>query len=298
MYKVQSDLRARGAAEKMNIGNITKTEIKKLIHRRAEVSHKGDFGKVLIIAGYAGMAGAAILCGSAAVRTGAGLTRFYAPEEIIPILQVSVPEATCIKREEKIANFSDYDAVAIGPGLGKRKENIELIDELMKNYQGTLVIDADGINAIAADGDAEKIKSACCKVILTPHRGEAARLLGCDTDELPDDRFRLAEMLRIKTGATVTVKGAGTVVIDPDGFMLINTTGTPGLAKGGSGDILTGMITALAGQGLTPFEAAASGVFLHGYAGELAEKNYGQYGMAGSDVVMNIGPAIKEIIGV
>lgn len=292
---------------------ITGEYVKSIIKPRPEDSQKGDNGKVLLITGSEGMAGAAVMTGKAAVRAGAGLTTYFIPYELLTILQTRVPEAMCLIRGKNEADLNKYDAIAMGPGIGDRPDNAALLDRILSEYEGTLILDADGLNTLARTWGAGTLKSASCRTVITPHMGEAARLLDDDISSLVTERKNTALRLAEQTGAVVVLKGAGTLVAEKapadnagrseeaaDGAgirMLKNTTGTPGMAKGGSGDTLTGIITALAAQGLAPFEAAAAGVYVHGYAGELAEEKFGQYGMTGIDMAELTGNAMKEITG-
>lgn len=292
---------------------ITGEYVKSIIKPRPEDSQKGDNGRVLLITGSEGMAGAAVMTGKAAVRAGAGLTTYFIPYELLTILQTRVPEAMCLIRGKNEADLNKYDAIAMGPGIGDRPDNAALLDRILSEYEGTLILDADGLNTLARTWGAGTLKSASCRTIITPHMGEAARLLDDDISSLVTERKNTALRLAEQTGAVVVLKGAGTLVAEKapadnagrgeeaaDGAgirMLKNTTGTPGMAKGGSGDTLTGIITALAAQGLAPFEAAAAGVYVHGYAGELAEEKFGQYGMTGIDMAELTGNAMKEITG-
>ena len=293
---------------------ITGEYVNSVIKPRPADSQKGDNGKVLLIAGSEGMAGAAVMTGRAALRAGAGLTTFYVPRELLYILQTAVPEAMCLIRGENDIDFNKYDVIAMGPGIGIGPENDELLERLLAAYEGTLVLDADGLNTLAKNAGAGRLKTASCDVIITPHMGEAARLLGEDISSLIPERAKTAVRLAEETGAVVVLKGAGTLVVEKvtadaaEGFtsvetdggavrVLKNTTGTPGMAKGGSGDALTGIITALAAQGLAPYEAAATGVYIHGYAGQLAEEEFGQYGMTGLDMAQLTGKAMKDITG-
>jgi NAD(P)H-hydrate epimerase len=189
--------------------------------------------------------------------------------------------------------LSRFDAIAVGSGMGNTAETRSLIVQLTQSYSGTLVIDADGLNAVA--GKPDVIKSAKCRVIITPHMGEAARLLGTPTAELKKDRRKTAEQLVLLLGCTAVLKGAGTLVFSQDGRGMLNKTGNPGMATAGSGDVLTGMIASLAAQGLEPFEAAAAGVCLHGAAGDLAAAELGEYGLIASDIAAKIPAAIMAL---
>ena len=271
-------------------GMITEKTVKNRIGRRKKEIHKGDCGRILIAAGSWGMAGAAILAARSALRAGAGLVRLAIPEALFPIVQVGVPEATCIERNLSNLDLAAYDAICAGPGLGEGKESIALIMKLLEEYEKTLVIDADGLNVIAHQELfpllLRRQERFPLRTILTPHMGEAKRLLGgtfadvvCGTGQeaeqadaeaaLPQGRaeatdsqaagapqrlndgavrLRIADALVAKTGAIVVLKGAGTIVAAPGIQAYTNTTGNPGMATGGSGDVLSGIITGLAGQ--------------------------------------------------
>lgn len=273
---------------------ITEAYVNTFIKKRDRDLHKGNCGKVLILAGSKGMAGAAVLCARAALRTGAGLVRVSVPEELFPILQIGVPEATCITRERLFEDLMQYSAIAIGPGLGDDLQNGNLIKKILYTTDKPVVIDADGLNLLRDDLSA--MKNARAKLIITPHPGEAARLLDQKTAEINQDRLASAKGLAAVTGAVTVLKGAGSVVATPEGKTYINTTGNPGMATGGSGDVLTGVIAALAGQGLDPEAAAAAGVFLHGRAGDLASDRMGEYGLIARDIADMVALAIKSIL--
>jgi NAD(P)H-hydrate epimerase len=278
----------------INDGLITQAYVNTLIRKRDRELHKGSCGKVLILAGSKGMAGAAVLCARAAYRTGAGLVRVCAPEELFPILQIGVPEATCIVRERLFEDLEQYSAVAVGPGLGEESRDGLLIKKLIHMTDKPVVIDADGLNLLQQEP--EEMKRATAKIIITPHPGEAARLLNRKTSEINSERQGCALELAAVTGAITVLKGAGTVVATPEGKTYINTTGNPGMATGGSGDVLTGVIASLAGQGLAPEAAVKAGVFLHGLAGDLAAARMGEYGMIASDIADLVALAIRHIL--
>ncbi|MEL7654835.1 MAG: NAD(P)H-hydrate dehydratase [Bacillota bacterium] len=275
-------------------GLITQSYVNTFIQKRKKDIHKGNCGRVLIFAGSKGMAGAAVLCARAALRTGAGLVRISIPEELFPILQIGVPEATCITRERLFEDLMQYSAIAIGPGLGDDKQNGILIKEILAKTDKPVVLDADGLNLMQDDLTVMKIARA--KLIITPHPGEAARLLGCSTVEINMDRLGAARELATVTGAVTVLKGAKSVVATPEGKTYINTTGNPGMATGGSGDVLTGVIAALAGQGLDLEAATAAGVFLHGMAGDMASVQMGEYGLIASDIANMVALAIKKTL--
>lgn len=239
---------------------ITEKTVQNIIGRRKREIHKGDCGRILIAAGSPGMAGAAILAARSALRAGSGLVRTAIPAELFPIVQVGVPEATCMRRNLPIQNLAAYDAVCVGPGLGEEEESIDFVKEILQVYEKTLIVDADGLNIIAHQNlfpllhrRAELYPE---RTILTPHMGEARRLLAASEPDAFDfsasafasARERIADALVRKTRAIIVLKGAGTIVAAEGRQTYTNTTGNPGMATGGSGDVLSGIITSLAGQ--------------------------------------------------
>ncbi|WP_312653203.1 NAD(P)H-hydrate dehydratase [Aminipila sp.] len=282
----------------MKDGLITLEYVNTVIKRRKRNIHKGDCGRILLIAGSLGMAGAAVLCGRGALRSGAGLVRIATLEEIFSIVQVGVPEATCVSRKSLNLDKLNYDAISAGPGLGEELEDADLMRKILQEYEGTFVLDADGLNQIAKNNMQEELKNSLCKVIITPHIGEAARLLSIDiTNAKTMDRQELSTRLVEKTNAIVVLKGEGTIVATPEGNSYTNTTGNPGMATGGAGDVLTGIITSLSGQGLLPEDAAKAGVYLHGLAGDLGAQRFGEYGLIAGDIAEMTALAIKKTLG-
>ena len=221
-----------------NIRLIDRPYVDVLIKKRRRDMHKGDCGRVLVIAGSHGMAGAAVLCAKGTLRGGAGLVRVSVPEELFPILQTAVPEATCISRDLTADDLKEYQAVVIGPGLGSDGKSRELIETVLKSTCPAIVMDADALNTVVKECLFDELMTAKGRLIITPHPGEAARLLACTRDTISKDRPAAALRLAAKTGAVAVLKGQGTVVAGPDGELRINTTGNPGMATGGSGDVL------------------------------------------------------------
>lgn len=264
--------------------------------QRPQNSHKGDFGKILIIAGSRGMAGAASLTGQAALRSGAGLVRIATPANCLSTVAglnpcyttLALPEDDqgCISYKAMtplLETITEHDAVALGPGLGQSRDLCHLIEEIIALADLRLVIDADGLNNLS------KIKpwpQRCrAQLILTPHPGEMRRLWsGLNRTALPLDRSDCAAQFSEQTGATVVLKGAGTVVTDAQ-RLTINKTGNPGMATAGSGDVLTGIILSLLGQNLCRFDAASLGVFIHGLAGDLAARDLGPLSLTALDLI-------------
>lgn len=272
---------------------------------RAVDTHKGDFGKVCIIAGSVGMSGAAALAGRAALRAGAGLVRVAIPKSVLPIVASIEPSFTTIPLPEdslgrisaKAINIildavSENDAFAFGPGIGVSGGLRSLLESLLGQDQLRLIIDADGLNNLAGmKGWPKKLKA---KLILTPHPGEMKRLWSALFREpFPADRQGQAVQLAQHTTAVVALKGAGTVVTDGQ-KIYINKTGNPGMATAGSGDVLTGVITALMGQGLSNFDAVVLGVYIHGLAGDIAAEKVGQVSLMATDMIEALGEAFMK----
>ena len=272
---------------------------------RAVDAHKGDFGKVCIIAGSIGMSGAAALAGRSALRAGAGLVRVATPKSVLPIVASIEPSFTTIALPEdnlgrisaKAINpilqaVSENDAVAFGPGVGISGALRSVLEALLEQDRLRLIIDADGLNNLAGIKDWPAGLKA--KLILTPHPGEMKRLWSAlFREQLPSDRQKQALQLAQQTKTVVALKGAGTVVTDGD-KVYINKTGNPGMATAGSGDVLTGVITALAGQGLSDFDAAVLGVYIHGLAGDIAAEKIGQVSLMTTDIIESLSDAFLK----
>lgn len=265
---------------------------KSVLKKRESNTHKGNYGKVLVVAGSLGMAGAALMCGKAAIKSGAGLVRFAVPKEIFDILQIGVPEAICVERDfENTVNIHDYEAIALGSGMGLDKSNIPIIKKILNEYRGKLVIDADGLNCVMKYSLYGNLTQSQADIILTPHMGEAARLLEVEKIDI-DDRVQSAKEIQEAFKTTVVMKGAKTLVVD-ENKIYVNDTGNPGMATGGSGDVLTGVIAALSAQGYSAYEAAKIGVYVHGLAGDICEEEIGQMGMTAMDIVEKVPKAFK-----
>ena len=263
---------------------------------RPSDGHKGLFGKVLIIGGSRGMSGAAALAGKAALRSGAGLVRIAAPEEVVPIVAGLEPAYTTLplaqNREGQLSTKSigtlldavaASDIVAFGPGLGVGRDLRSILETLLRINKLKLVIDADGLNNLSLLPQWHTINTA--ELVLTPHPGEMRRLWpSVLRTDLPQDRIQQAGQFIQATRTTLVLKGAGTVVANGQS-VYVNKTGNPGMATGGSGDVLTGAIAALIGQNLSLWEAAVLGTYIHGLAGDLAAVRLGQIGMTATDII-------------
>ncbi len=268
-------------------------------------AHKGDFGKVCIIAGSVGFSGAAALAGRAALRAGAGLVRVAAPESVLPVVAaiepcyttIALPEDNAGRISEKAAGkileaAGENDAAAFGPGVGVSsglRTNLEL---LLEQENLRLVIDADGLNNLAHIKNWHEKPVA--ELILTPHPGEMKRLWsGLFREPLPHSRQEQAMQFAQRTKSLVVLKGAGTVVTDGE-KIYTNKTGNPGMATAGAGDVLTGVITALLGQGLNNFDAAVLGVYIHGLAGDIAAGKFGQISLIATDIIDALPQAFEK----
>jgi hydroxyethylthiazole kinase-like uncharacterized protein yjeF len=274
--------------------------------KRKRAAHKGSFGHAGIIAGSSGKTGAAALAGLGALRSGAGLVTVAIPEGLNTALEAKLLEAMTFPvaetpshglakdaKESLLGFAAGKTAVAIGPGIGRESETVGLVLELLTEIKHPLVLDADGINALA--GHAHNLRRAQAPVILTPHPGEMARLLGTSVADVQNDRLGVAGRFAREFNAHVVLKGAGTVLAGPDGSLAVNPTGNPGMATGGTGDVLTGMIVGLLAQGLSPWAAACAGTYLHGLAGDLAAARRGETGMLARDLLETIPEAIRSL---
>ena len=281
------------------------TDLPKLPARETE-AHKGTFGKVLVVAGSAGMSGAAAIAAKSALRSGAGVVNLAIPKSILPIVAgiepsyVTIPLAEdrngkiCSKATRDVLNHAGQSScVAFGPGIGVSNALLSIATTLIAQPNLKLVIDADGLNNLAKDNSWPNRKQA--SIILTPHPGEFKRLWkSLIREQMPAGRTEQAVMLAERTGCVVVLKGAGTVVTDGS-KVYVNTTGNPGMATAGAGDVLTGVITALAGQGLGDFDAAAMGVYIHGLAGDIAADKFGETSLIATDIIDSLPEAFKKL---
>jgi len=273
---------------------------------RFSEAHKGNFGHVFILAGSQGFAGAATLATLGALRSGAGLVTLGVPRSLYGIVASKLTEAMTrslpeteqgslsLKGLEEMLDFSERcDVVALGPGLSTNSETVLLVQEFIKQCPRPMVIDADGLNALV--GNPDIFNQAQSPIVITPHPGEMARLLDVGTAFVQEDRLAVAGKFAKDFNVTVVLKGARTVVAEPGGDIAINTTGNPGMASGGMGDVLTGMIASFIGQGLSGFDAARLGVYLHGLAGDIAAKKVGQASLLATDLLEALPEAMRGI---
>lgn len=268
-----------------------------LLPKRKKSSHKGTFGTLLAIVGSYGMAGAAIMCGKAAQRAGAGLVNMALPKSIYPIAAGKLIEAVFTPLEEddgissakniekliELANMSN--AVVLGCGMGHNEDTEQIVCEILRQNQKPIIIDADGINSLVSH--IHLLKKAKAPVILTPHPGEMARLLACSVSEVQQNRAKIAKSFAKEYNVILVLKGANTLISDGNS-LLVNRTGNAGMARGGSGDVLAGMVGSLVVQGMNPLRAAACGVYAHGLAGDKTAERLSETTMLPTDMIEDI----------
>ncbi|MDZ7739762.1 MAG: NAD(P)H-hydrate dehydratase [Bacteroidales bacterium] len=267
-----------------------------ILKNRNKFDHKGNFGHALMVAGSSGKAGAAVLSSHATLRMGTGLLTAHVPRPVAAIIHSALPEAMvqCDQSDIMVTDIYDtdkYDALGIGPGLGTKPNTKKGLTELLEKYKGPAVIDADALNIISTEEDLKQLLSE--NTVLTPHPGEFRRLTG--SEETAYAQMQRQREFSGKYGCTTVLKGAHSAVCLPDGRMWFNTTGNPGMATAGSGDVLTGMILGLLAQGYRPSEAAIAAVFIHGLAGDLACEGTAYESLIASDIIYNIGKSFKQI---
>lgn len=299
------NLRISGAAQAPSCGGYSRA-MSRLIPMRLSSANKGSCGRVSIIAGSKGMTGAAALSALGALRSGAGLVTALTPSSEQPILAVKLTEAMTVPLPHEngvisaaaadtvLENIKNADAAVFGPGLGKGRGILPLLERIVTEFTKTLIIDADGINALSANIDILNRKK--CSVILTPHPGEMSRLSGLSISEIQSARIKTAEDFADRFDVTVALKGEGTVVAARGGKTAVNPSGNCGMATGGTGDVLSGVVAALAAQGCTPYNSAVLGVYLHGLAGDIAAAEKGVHGLIASDLCGALPAAFLETL--
>lgn len=299
-------------AQDIKVNWTSATQAAQWVPPRPLSSHKGSYGRVLVVAGSTGMTGAAALASEAALRAGAGLVTLATPKHLNPILEGLLPEVMTLPLSETdtgslavsatsaILEFAEKtkSILAIGPGLSQHPETVSFVHDLIrKNREHGLdlrmVIDADGLNALAHDRETLSLLNS--EVVLTPHPGEMARLTNTAVPALEKDRIRTVQQFASEHGVTLVFKGAPTVTGTPNGNLWVNSTGNPGMATGGMGDVLTGVIAGLMAQNISSESAAALGVYLHGLAGNIAAETSGMHGLIASDVLKTVPQAISSL---
>lgn len=282
---------------------IEKAYLQEILHRRDRSAHKGDFGRGLLVAGCREMSGAAILAARAALRSGIGLLHLHAPESIYTVLQAAVPEAMAQRDAchtdyfaDSALNIDKFDAIAIGPGLGQGPQQSAAIEALLRqnaSLKKPMVIDADALNIIASQQHLRQWLGPHC--LLTPHPKEFERLI--DSQDKLSYEARLTKGIDFaqKYQVHLILKGAQSAVIQPDGDYRINNTGNPGMATGGSGDVLTGILLSLLAQRYSHRQAALLGVYLHGLSGDIALTKESEESLVAGDLYRYLGQAFKTL---
>lgn len=270
--------------------HLSHEDVLDILPDRSAVSHKGDYGKILLLCGSVGYTGAAALAAMGALRTGAGLVYTAVPESIYVIEAIKLTEAIVLPLPDQDGAFCtqsvngiekllvDKDAVLIGPGIGRTEGAQKVTEYVLGNYAGPVILDADGIYAASLHKDL--LRGRAAPTVITPHEGEFCRLTGCEISDRVEDAITFSKQY----GVITVLKGHNTVITDGT-TVYINDSGNPGMAVGGSGDVLAGVITALIGQKIDPLTAGACGAWLHGAAGDLCAQKLGQYGMLPTDML-------------
>lgn len=284
---------------------LTREEMGWLVRPRRSGAHKGDFGHLLVLAGARGKSGAALLCGGAALRVGTGLVTLGGPSSLnavfssvlIEAMTIPLPELAdgsfCLDEPALAQAMKGKSAIAFGPGVGVSADTVGLTRWLLHHSEAPLVIDADGLNCVAAD--VAMLGNARVPVILTPHPGEMARLLNLTNAEIQANRLAHARAFAATHHCFLVLKGANTMIAAPDGRTWVNTTGNPGMASGGMGDVLTGIVSGLLAQGLPPEEACCLGVFLHGAVGDMAAEEKGEAGILARDLIDRLPSGLRAL---
>ena len=273
------------------LANLT---LPKLIERD-KFSHKGSYGHALIAAGSYGKMGAAVLSVKAALHSGAGLVTALVPECGYDIMQISNPEAMVLVSGEKelheVLDLTSFNTIGVGPGIGTSESAADFLKNLLQQYRQPMVLDADVLNIIS--GNEALLELIPENSVLTPHVGEFRRLVGVWNSDNEEMEKLIA--LSVKHRLVTELKGANTTVVSPEGKTYINSTGNPGMAKGGSGDVLTGIITSLLAQGYSSTDAAVLGVYIHGLAGDFAKTDLGETAITASDIISYLPQAFKTL---
>ena len=281
----------------------------RLLPHRSTTGHKGSFGHLGVVAGSTGMSGAAALCSEAGLRSGAGLVTLVCPAELHATLEVKLTEVMTLPltgqqdhlRSDNCAEIEaltgKFQSLVLGPGLGQNQHTFDAVRRLVASCRCPLVIDADGLNALV--GILDVLPGVADRPpVLTPHPGEFARLTGLTVAAIEADRFRLVRQFAIENRVVLLLKGPRTLIADPAGRVRINSSGNAGLATGGSGDVLSGLIGGLLVQGLSPFDAASLGAWLHGASADLLAEENGCAGMLAGDLLTTIPVARHQLEGV
>jgi NAD(P)H-hydrate epimerase len=311
-------------SEGLQTQTIEQSDAVMLLPERFDNSHKGDYGHVLLVAGSRGKTGAAMMAADACLRSGSGMITIGVPETLIDVFHARVTEEMVLPLKDRgdgslsrdaslqILDFLNEkaDVLAIGPGIGISEDTVRILSAIIRQSTAPMVIDADGLNSLSER--VSVLSKAKAPVILTPHPGEMARLLLGQSESgspkgknekamrkirkyIEADKIQIVRSFSKKTGATLVLKGAPTLIAEPEGTVFINTTGNPGMATAGAGDVLTGMIAAFLGQGLNPVSAAVLGPYLHGLAGDSAALKMGMHSMIATDITAMLPEAFSAL---
>lgn len=290
----------------MKVQLIDKDYVRALIRPRPKDSHKGDYGHVFVLGGSPGLTGAAAMASESALRAGAGMVTLGVARSLNPIMEVKLTEVMTkplpdtqegfLKEEalEEVLTFLErVDAVALGPGLSTHPQTQRLVHDLLPGITLPLLIDADGLNILALKK--ELLENLPPNTVLTPHPGEMARLTNLSISHIKEQKENICSHYARRWRVVLVLKGAPTLVASPAGEVMENTTGNPGMATAGSGDVLTGIVVGLMAQKLSPFEAATFGVFLHGLSGDLAKEHLTEEAMIAGDLIRYLPMAWKKL---
>lgn len=293
-------------SKNLKINMITKEIIKSLLPLRLTYAHKGSFGKVLMLAGSVGMTGAAFLASEAAIRSGAGVVVLGIPQSLNPIMELKLTEVITLplaetkyqslneKAEEDIFKLMrDFSVMGIGPGISRQLETQRLVRKIIEKSTIPLVVDADAIYALGKDPMI--LRKTKTPVVITPHPGEMVKLINKDINYILDNQLDITREVAQEFGVVVVLKGARTVIADDKGEVYINVGDNSGMATGGSGDVLTGIISSLIAQGMKTFPAAVAGVYIHSLAGNLARDIKGERGMIAGDILSQVPQAFLSL---
>lgn len=279
--------------------------VKKYLPVHKPDAHKGNRGRVLIIGGSTGFTGAVCMAAEAALKSGTGLITAAVPKSLNQVFEIKLTEVMTLPLEDKEGSFvteayenalafgMSCDCVAIGPGAGVNEGTREILKQFVLNYNKKLVLDADALNVLSEDTSI--LKQSQCDILITPHAGEMSRLVNKSIEEILSDRTKTATDFAKEFGVNVLLKGKDTIITDGKD-VFINPTGNNGMAKGGSGDVLTGICASLAAQGTDCFNAGIIGAYIHGLAGDMAKEKFTDYSMTPCDIIGCLGNAFKEII--
>jgi len=294
------------ATETPHIFLYEKSDAAKILPKRQTDAYKNSCGTVAVLAGSIGFTGAAMLSSKSALRSGSGLVYLACPASLNAIYESALPEIITVpfpdknsgrhsvfNRDEIFNLIRKQDVLALGPGLGQAPETVDLAHAVLKEIDKPLVLDADGLNACADHTDL--IKNYPGELVITPHPGELARLLGTTTQDIFKDRIEFAKQTALELGCVLVLKGGPTVTAIPSGTVFVNSSGNAGMATAGSGDVLTGIISGLMAQGLSASDAALAGVYVHGLAGDYARQAKGEMGMIAQDILDHAPVALEEL---